>query len=612
MNAKKAKAQAKPSVEHSAPKVAPGPKGGVRKAMSMESAYEGQAYDVMLHAWLGQFTGYLSPASISMAMLDCIVHMMMCPAKQANSLRKGLENFSNFFVYAASKGGYLPEYMQLAEIEPRPSDQRFKDEAWQQFPFNLFVQGFLMNECWWNEGTKNIPGATKHHEDMVNFTVRQVLDMFSPSNFPWTNPEVINATIKNNSENLVSGFHNMMEDTFRSIHKLPAVDSGKFQVGENLAVTPGKIVYRNNLIELIQYEPQTKEVYAEPVLIVPAWIMKYYILDLSPENSLVKYLVGKGHTVFMISWKNPTSEDRNLGLEDYVNLGIMESLDAINAIVPNQKIHATGYCLGGTLLMIAAAAMAGNNDDRLKTITLFAAQVDFRDPGELSLFIDYSQINYLEDVMREKGYLDGSQMSGAFSMLRSNDLIWSRMVHDYLLGKRRPLNDLMTWNQDATRLPARMHSQYLRSLFLNNDLTRGRFEVDKKRIAISDITVPIFCVGTVKDHVSPWRSVYKVQLYTNADFTFVLTNGGHNAGIVSEPGHKGRTYQMYTRKDGEKHISSESWSNRAPKYEGSWWPAWDQWLADASSGKVAPPAMGNTKEGYRVICNAPGAYVLEK
>lgn len=570
--------------------------------------YEGHAFDIMLHAWMGKMTGYLSPASMGMAMYDWLMHFAMSPARQINLAQRASEDAANFLMQCAAGGGLTPDYVKLQSIKRRPGDTRFKDEGWETFPFNLYMQGFLTYEKWWNETTLNIPGVSKHHEHMVNFTVRQLIDMFSPSNFAILNPEVISATIEQGGANFVNGFNNMMEDTYQAVYKQPSAESKKLQVGKQLAITPGKVVFRNHLIELIQYEPTTESVYAEPILIVPAWIMKYYILDLSPKNSLVKYLVDHGHTVFMISWRNPTSGDRQLGFDDYINMGIMDSLAQINSIMPDKKIHATGYCLGGTLLMIAAAAMAGQGDERLKSITLFAAQIDFRDPGDLSLFIDYSQISYLEDVMREKGYLDGSQMSGAFNMLRSNDLIWSRMIHDYMLGKRRSLNDLMTWNQDATRLPFRMHSQYLRSLFLNNDLVSGRFEVNKKRVALVDITTPLFVVGTTKDHVSPWRSVYKIQLYTNIDTTFVLTSGGHNAGIVSEPGgHQGRNYQILTRKAGAKYISADRWLEKAEKFEDSWWPAWEKWLVNLSSEKTSPPAMGD-----RVLDDAPGSYVLEK
>ncbi len=576
------------------------------------SAYEGQSYDIMLHAWLGRFTCWLSPASLGMAAFDWLSHFLLSPAKQVNLVKSANESAARFALQMAANTGlaYCPN--ELVCIQHVQRDPRFKDTAWDIFPFNVYSQVFLMCEKWCNEATTGTKGVWKHHEDVLNFTVRQMLDMFSPSNNPFTNPEILSTTFEQGGVNFVNGFKNFIEDYYRSTFKLPPAGSEKFRVGEDVAITPGKVVYRNHLIELIQYEPKTKEVYAEPILFIPAWIMKYYILDLSKRNSLVRYLVNHGHTVFMISWKNPGSDDRNLGIEDYIHLGIMNSLKVIGDIIPDKKIHATGYCLGGTLLMIAAAAMAALGEDRLKTVTLFAAQVDFQDPGELSLYIDQSQVSYLEDIMWEKGYLDGNQMAWAFSMLRSNDLIWSRVIHDYFLGKRRPINDLMAWDHDTTRLPFRMHSQYLHSLFLNNDIIRGRYEVNKKRIALTDIKQPVFAVATLKDHVSPWRSVHKIELYTNTEVTFLLTNGGHNAGIISEPGHKGRSYQIKTRQLGEKHMSSDAWLDKAPKYEGSWWPAWQEWLVNHSSEKISVPNLGDPKKEHPILCDAPGTYVLEK
>ncbi|MDH3453262.1 MAG: alpha/beta fold hydrolase, partial [Gammaproteobacteria bacterium] len=336
------------------------------------------------------------------------------------------------------------------------------------------------------------------------------------------------------------------------------------------------------------------------------------ILDLSPQNSLVKYLLERGHTVFMISWRNPTEEDRDLGMEDYRELGVMAALEAINAIAPERKVHSVGYCLGGTLLSVAAAAMARDGDDRLQSVTLLAAQTDFTEAGELMLFINEGQVNFLESMMWKDGVLDATKMSGAFQLLRSNDLIWSRMVHDYLLGKRQPINDLMAWNADQTRMPYRMHSEYLRRIFLNNDLATGRYEVGGRPVAVSDIRAPIFAVGTVKDHVAPWRSVYKIHLLADADeVTFVLTSGGHNAGIVSEPGHPRRGYQIATRREGENYIDPDTWQAQTPLTDGSWWPAWENWLAERSSGMTKPPELGAADSEYKPLCNAPGTYVLQ-
>jgi len=580
--------------------------------ITLACGYEGETYDKLLHAWLGKGTGWLSPASLSLAIFDWSAHLHIAPAKQWVLTQSAWKHVAQFIMQFYAVTGCYPSEKCSVFIHPRIQDHRFSNMAWELFPFNLYSQAFLLYEKWWDEATLGIRGVSKHHEHVVNFVVRQLLDMVSPSNFPFSNPEVIAASIQQGGANFVAGFCNTIEDTYRFLNQQLPVGTENFPVGVQVATTPGKVIYRNHLIELIQYTPVTQDVYAEPVLIIPAWIMKYYILDLSRHNSLVNYLVGHGHTVFMISWRNPTSEDRDLGLEDYLNLGVMNALDVINAIIPHKKIHATGYCLGGTLLMIAAAAMALMKDDRFKSITLFAAQVDFHDSGELSLFVDQSQVNYLEDIMWEKGYLDGTQMAWAFSMLRSNDLIWSRMIHDYLLGKRRPMNDLMAWDSDTTRLPLRMHADYLRDLFLNNELVRGRYKVGKKKIALTDITIPIFAVGTLKDHVSPWRLVYKAHLFTNTDITFVLTSGGHNAGIVSEPGHKNRTYQIKTRKKGDKYISSDTWLESAKKTTGSWWPEWEHWLAVFSEKKVAPPLMGNLKKGLGPLCDAPGTYVLQR
>jgi polyhydroxyalkanoate synthase len=337
--------------------------------------------------------------------------------------------------------------------------------------------------------------------------------------------------------------------------------------------------------------------------------MKYYILDLSPHDSLVRYLVDQGPTVFMISWKNPDARDRDLCLADYVELGFRAAMHAIAAIVPGPRVHVCGYCLGGTLSAIAAAAMSRERGERLASLTLLAAQTDFYEPGELSLFIDESQIAFLEDMMWEQGYLDSSQMAGAFQLLNSQDLVWSRLVHEYLMGVRAPMTDLMAWNADATRMPYRMHAEYLRSLFLNNDLAAGRFELGGRPVVLEDLRVPLFVVGTTHDHVAPWRSVYKIHFLTDAEVTFVLTSGGHNAGIVSEPGHPRRSYRMLTHGAAERYIPPDEWAAAAPRSAGSWWPAWHEWLARHSGERGAPPAHGASDKGYPVLGEAPGRYV---
>jgi polyhydroxyalkanoate synthase len=566
----------------------------------------GTPFDRLTHAWQGRFTLGLSPAAVMLAYLDWLVHLANAPGKQAALIEKALRKGERFAVFCTRAAD--PNAPPC--IEPLPQDRRFTAPGWRHWPFNLIAQSFLLTQQWWHNAATDVPGVARHHEDVVAFATRQILDIFAPSNYLLTNPEILQATVAQGGANLARGLRNLLDDWERIVTERPPVGAEAIVVGKTVAVTPGKVVYRNRLIELIQYTPTTPTVQAEPILIVPAWIMKYYILDLSPQNSLVKYLVDHGHTVFMISWKNPDAGDRDLGLDDYRTLGVLAALDAIGAIVPDRQAHAVGYCLGGTLLAIAAAAMARDGDNRLKTITLFAAQTDFTEAGELMLFIDESQLVYLEDIMWAQGYLDTKQMAGAFQLLRSNDLIWSRMVREYLLGERTPMTDLMAWNADATRMPARMHAEYLRRLFLDNDLFEGRYEVGGRPIVLSDIRAPIFAVATVKDHVAPWRSVYKLMLLADTEVTFLLTSGGHNAGIVSEPGHPGRSYQITTRQEGDPYVDPDTWQAATPSQDGSWWPAWVTWLAARSCGAVPAPRLGAPERGYPVLSDAPGAYVV--
>lgn len=571
--------------------------------------YTAQAIDHAFKANLARSTLGVSPAGLATSSFNWLSHLALSPGKHMELVEKAARKAARLAIHAGMVG--VNAKAQPC-IEPLAQDRRFSGEAWRQWPFNMISQSFLLTQQWWHNATTEVDGLSKEDEHAVSFMARQMLDRYAPSNMLWTNPEALKATAEQGGANLMRGAMHMADDWQRAIAGKKPVGADAFQVGRDVGVTPGKVVYRNHLIELIQYESTTTQVYREPVLITPAWIMKYYILDLSPHNSLVKYLVEQGHTVFMISWRNPTSEDRDLGMEDYRQRGVMDALDAVSTIVPDTKIHAVGYCLGGTLLSIAAAAMARDGDDRLKTITTFATQVDFTEAGELMLFIRESEVAYLENMMWDQGVLDGYQMAGAFQMLRTNDLIWSRMVHDYMLGERQEMNDLMAWNADLTRMPYRMHSEYLRSLFLNNDLASGQFTVGERPINLADIRAPIFAVGTVKDHVAPWRSVHKITFHPATDVTFLLTSGGHNAGIVSEPGHPRRNYQVATKKAGETYIDPDTWMAETPHKDGSWWPEWQAWLAGQSTAGAALPAMGAPGKGYAPLCDAPGFYVLEQ
>jgi polyhydroxyalkanoate synthase len=340
--------------------------------------------------------------------------------------------------------------------------------------------------------------------------------------------------------------------------------------------------------------------------------MKYYVLDLAPGKSLIRHLVDRGFSVFAISWKNPTGADRDLGMADYEKLGVRTALDAIGRIVPRTRIHATGYCLGGTLLSIAAAALGRDGRSPLQTLTMLAAQTDFTAPGELGLFIDESQIAFLEQLMARRGYLDKKQMQGTFQMLRSNDLIWSYRLHSLLLGERRPVTDLMAWNADGTRLPARMHSEYLRGMFLENALARGEWRVDGRPVNLADIRVPIFNVGIVQDHVAPWRSVFKLHALTDAEQTFVLTAGGHNVGIVNPPGQAKSSYRMRTWRAGDRLLTPDEWIAATTPVADTWWTPWFEWLRDHSGRRAAPPSIGSVAAGLPPLEAAPGLYVHER
>ena len=569
-----------------------------------------QALDKGLKAAQARLTAGLSPIALAACFSDWALHLSSAPGKQLQLVEKAGKKAWRFANHAASSA-VNPDTTEPC-IEPLPQDRRFRDEAWQKWPFNVMSQAFLLNQQWWHNATTGIDGVTPQHENVTTFAARQMLDVFSPSNFALTNPEVLAKTYRAGGWNLVRGWQNFVEDISRANSGKGPVGLEEFKVGENLATAPGKVVYRNRLIELIQYAPTTETVRPEPIFIVPAWIMKYYILDLSARNSLVRYLTAQGFTVFMVSWKNPDAGDRDLGMDDYLTLGIMEALDAVSTIAKGAKIHALGYCLGGTLLSIAASAMARDGDMRLQTLTLLAAQVDFTEAGELTLFINDSQLAYLDDMMWDKGYLDTTQMAGAFQLLRSNDLIWSRVIHDYLMGERPDMIDLMAWNADATRMPYRMHSEYLRSLFLKNDLAEGRYRIGGRPVAITNIRAPVFLLGTERDHVAPWHSVYKFNLLSDTDVTFVLTSGGHNAGIVSEPGHPHRHYRIGPKVKDASYVDPDQWIAQTDPVDGSWWPALAEWLADASGDPVKPPTFGAKSKGYAPLCDAPGTYVFQK
>jgi polyhydroxyalkanoate synthase len=550
------------------------------------------------------------PLSAPFAWMQWWQRLALSPSRQARLAELALHNARRVAAacidpIGSGEGG-------RTAAAPASNDRRFQGPAWQQWPFNVYALGFSLQQAWWREATQPLPGLSPRAGRLVEFGARQMLEAMSPANFPSTNPDVLAATVREGGANLLRGGAHLLDDLHRQRRHLPPAGSEAFRVGDTVAATPGRVVFRNRLIELIQYSPKTPSVQAEPVLIVPAWIMKYYILDLSPDNSLVDWLVRQGHTVFMVSWLNPDARDQHLSLDDYLSDGLCAALCTIDRIVPGRRVHAAGYCLGGTLLAIGAAAMARDGVERIATLSLFAAQTDFSQPGELELFIDEAQLRWLEREMQRSGYLDMQRMAAAFTLLRAGDLVWTRAVREYLLGQREPLIDLMAWNADGTRMPARMHGEYLRALYQRNDLAHGRLLAGGRPVSLSHLRAPIFMVATVADHVAPWQSVYQLHRLTDAQITFALTTGGHNAGVVNPPPAPGararRHYQLATRPAGDPAATLEPqrWRDTTPSNAGSWWTPWRAWLVGHGSGETVPPALGHDGLDYG---RAPGSYV---
>ena len=556
-------------------------------------------------AQLARVTGGLAPEDYAQAFNDWWTMLAARPERQAELAASGARRLMAFWEFALRAAAGTP-------AAPPSASPAFAADAWHQWPFNVLAHAHDQFSAWAREALGKPGELRPDAAQRLEFALRQALEASSPAHYLVTNPELLHATAEESGANLARGLEHWLEDAQRRIAGRPPAGTEAFRVGETVAITPGKVVMRNELIELIQYAPTTPTVHAEPILIVPAWIMKYYILDLSPHNSLVRYLVGQGHTVFMISWRNPTPADRALGMDDYVHQGLEAALDAVSAIRPGRGVHLAGYCIGGTLLAIAAARLAARGDARLASMTLLAGQTDFSEPGELSLFITPAQLAMLEAIMQEDGVLASERMGAAFALLRSSDLVWAPAIRTYLRGKRDAMIDLMAWNADGTRMPARMHSEYLARLYLRNELARGEFTVGGERIDLGALRLPMFVVGTETDHVAPWRSVYKVaRLARSADYSFLLTSGGHNAGIVSGAQNPKRRYRLRRWTDPAATPIPEEFLQAAPQ-PGSWWPAWQEWLAARSSGQLSAPAVaGNAAAGYPDGEDAPGRYVRD-
>ncbi|MDX1401597.1 MAG: class I poly(R)-hydroxyalkanoic acid synthase, partial [Kiloniellales bacterium] len=492
-------------------------------------------------------------------------------------------------------------------IEPERGDRRFKDDAWEDnHLFDFIKQSYLLTARWLQSTVNQVEGMDEQTAKKVEFHTRQFVDALAPSNFALTNPEVLRHTIETKGENLVKGLQNLLGDLENGNGQLRIrmTDSDAFSLGENIAVTKGSVVYQNDLIQLIQYEPLTEKVYKRPLFIVPPWINKYYILDLREKNSLVKWASEQGYTVFIVSWVNPDRELASKSFDDYLSAGILDALNAIEQATGEKEVNAVGYCLGGTLLACALAYMAAKGDDRVKSATFLTTLTDFTDPGELGVFIDEDQLESLEKKMNKRGYLEGSEMATTFNMLRANDLIWSFVVNNYLLGKDPFPFDLLYWNSDSTRMPATMHSFYLRKMYLENLLVKpGGITLLDTPIDLSLIKTPICMVSAAEDHIAPWQSTFALMNLVSGPAKFVLSASGHIAGVVNPPA--AGKYCYWT--NSKKAATPSKWLKSAQKHDGSWWPEWSRWAARKSGPKVKARNPGDGR--LPAIEAAPGSYV---
>ena len=550
--------------------------------------------------------GNADPLNIGGAFMEMTAKMMADPAKMVQAQLNLWQNYMDLWHHTTAR---MVGQESAPLVAPGPGDRRFKNAAWDDNQiFDFIKQSYLLTARWMQETVRGVEGLDDKTAQKVDFYTRQFVDAMAPSNFVLTNPEVLRATIESNGENLVRGLDNLLADLERGEGQLriSMTDMDAFQIGENVAVSPGKVVYQNDLMQLIQYAPSTDKVYQRPLVIAPPWINKFYILDLRPENSLIKWAVERGYTVFVISWVNPDARLADKSFEDYMLDGILAAIDAVAQATGASEVTTIGYCLGGTLMAASLAYMAATGDERIKASTLFAAQVDFAEPGELAVFIDEEQIKFLEGKMAEQGYLDGAAMASTFNMLRANDLIWSFVVNNYLLGKDPFPFDLLFWNADATRLPATMHSYYLRNMYQQNLLVQpAKLRLANVPIDLAKVHIPIYMQASKEDHIAPYRSVFKATRHFSGPTRFMLAGSGHIAGVINPPA--AGKYQHWTNAKRKKYADADAWLAEATEHPGSWWDDWDSWLAKKSGPKVAARIPG--EGGLPAIEDAPGSYV---
>jgi polyhydroxyalkanoate synthase len=516
-------------------------------------------------------------------------------------------------------GGYLSVWANTMKrlageevapvVAPDPRDARFKDAGWSESPiFDALKQAYLVTSKWAEDMVEEAEGLQPHTKHKAEFLVRQLANAISPSNFVVTNPEVIRETLSSSGENLVKGMQHLTEDLIagKGTLKIRQTDMSAFEVGRNLATTPGKVVYENELMQLIQYAPATGQVKKTPVLIVPPWINKFYILDLTPEKSMIRWLVDQGVTVFTISWVNPDARLAAKGFDDYMRDGIMAALDQVAIASGERRVHTVGYCVGGTLLAVTLAYMAATGDDRIASSTFLTTQIDFTHAGDLKVFVDEEQLAVLERKMKQMGYLEGSKMASAFNMLRSNDLIWPYVVNNYMKGKAPFPFDLLYWNADSTRMPAANHSYYLRNCYLTNNIARGLADLSGVRIDMTKVQVPVYSLATREDHIAPPNSVFIGANMLSGPVRYVLAGSGHIAGVVNPPAKM--KYQYWA--DGPVGPSFEAWLDGAREHKGSWWPDWLQWFSALHPDEVQARAVGGGR--LQPIEDAPGRYVKQR
>lgn len=503
------------------------------------------------------------------------------------------------------------QFISWQQGEAMPvADKRFQSEEWVNNPFyHLLSRHYLLASKHLNALLERLQSSEKQLGRRIRFFMRQYLDALSPDNFLQTNPEIMAETVKSQGKNLLRGLQNFLQDFAADPERfmIKMTDMEAFRLGENLAATPGKVIYKNDMMELIQYTPQTAKVKSVPLLIIPPWINKYYILDLSPKNSLIRWLVANGITVFVLSWVNPDAQYRDKSLEDYLNQGAITAINIIQKQLNVQKVNTLGFCIGGTLLSMLLAYYKTQDEMPIRSATFLAAMIDFEDPGDISVFIDEQQIEKLEDKMKQAGFLDGRVMAHAFNSLRAKDLIWTFFIKNYLQGKTPVPFDILYWNSDSTNMPATMHSQYLRWMYLNNDLIKpNQIKINHCYLDVAKIDIPTYFVATQKDHIAPWQTVYRGFQRMGGKKRFLLGGSGHIAGIIIPPG--SRKYGYYTQQKSAK--TPEKWLEKATFHEGSWWSEWLDWLKKESGRQINAPALNQLP--YKALMDAPGQYVLRR